>query len=172
MMAKQAGSTVDSHRQVIGEQQLEELGQYIDAMEDTDGSLIQILHHAQGLYGYLPREVQLFVARRLGIPGAEVYGVVSFYSFFVTKPPGKHTISICMGTACFVRGADKIMRGFEGRLGIGSGGTTGDNLFTLKDVRCVGACGLAPVVLVGDKVYGRVAEEDIDKILAEYREVK
>lgn len=149
-----------------------ELETFINNMETTKGALIEILHKAQDIFGYLPRDVQLFVARKLGIPGAEVFGVVSFYSYFTTKPRGKHTISVCMGTACFVRGADKIIERFKEKLGIESNEITEDGLFTLKDVRCIGACGLAPVVLVDDKVYGRVKEEEIEGILNEYLEGK
>lgn len=148
----------------------EELESYINGLETTKGALIEILHKAQDIFGYLPRDVQLFVARKLGIPGAEVYGVVSFYSYFSTKPSGKHTISVCMGTACFVRGSDKIIERFKERLGIESNETTEDGLFTLKDVRCIGACGLAPVVMVDDKVYGRVKVEDVDNIIDIYRQ--
>ena len=147
----------------------DELEGFIDGMETTRGELIAILHKAQNIFGYLPRDVQLFVARKLGIPGAEVFGVVSFYSYFSTKPSGKHTISCCMGTACYVRGADKILEKIKEKLGIESNEVTEDGLFTLKDVRCIGACGLAPVVMVDDKIYGRVKEEDIDTILNEYR---
>jgi NADH-quinone oxidoreductase subunit E/NADP-reducing hydrogenase subunit HndA len=149
----------------------DELEKYINTLEDKEGSLIHVLHRAQSLFGYLPREVQLFVARKLGIPGAKVFGVVSFYSYFTQTPRGKHTISICMGTACFVKGADKIMDEFSTQLGIGNGETTEDGHFTLRDVRCIGACGLAPVVMVGEKVYGHVTtKEDVAKILNEYRE--
>lgn len=146
----------------------DELGAFIDSLETTKGALIEILHKAQEIFGYLPRDVQLYVARKLGIPGAEVYGVVSFYSYFTTKPSGKHTISVCMGTACFVRGSDKILKKFKDRLGIESNETTKDGLFTIKDVRCIGACGLAPVVTVDGKVYGRVKEDEVDNILNEY----
>ncbi|AGL03895.1 complex I 24 kDa subunit family protein [Desulfoscipio gibsoniae] len=147
----------------------DELESFINSLETTKGALIEILHKAQDIFGYLPRDVQLFVARKLGIPGAEVYGVVSFYSYFTTKPSGIHTISICMGTACFVRGADKIAEKFKEKLGIESNETTEDGLFTIKDVRCIGACGLAPVVMVDDKVYGRVKVEDVDDIINTYR---
>jgi len=146
-----------------------ELEAFIESLETTKGTLIEILHKAQGIFGYLPRDVQLFIARKLGIPGAEVYGVVSFYSYFTTKPSGKHTISVCMGTACFVRGAGKIIEKFKEKLGIESNETTEDGLFTMKDVRCIGACGLAPVVMVDGKVYGRVKVEDVDDILNIYR---
>lgn len=154
---------------VFPKEKYDELKAFIDSLETTKGALIEILHKAQGIFGYLPRDVQLFVARKLGIPGAEVYGVVSFYSYFTTKPSGKHTISVCMGTACFVRGADKIIEKFKEKLGIESNETTEDGLFTMKDIRCIGACGLAPVVMVDDKVYGRVKVEDIDDILNVYR---
>lgn len=154
----------------LSKEKFEELETFINNLETTKGALIEILHKAQNIFGYLPRDVQLFVARKLGIPGAEVFGVVSFYSYFTTKPRGKHTISVCMGTACFVRGADKIIEAFKEKLGIESNEITEDGLFTLKDVRCIGACGLAPVVLVDDKVYGRVKVEDIDDILNTYRD--
>lgn len=153
----------------LPKEKFDELEKFINSLETTKGALIEILHKAQSIFGYLPRDVQLFVARKLGIPGAEVFGVVSFYSYFTTKPEGKHTISVCMGTACFVRGADKIIERLKEKLGIESNETTGDGLFTLKDVRCIGACGLAPVMKIDDKVYGRVKEEELDGILEAYR---
>lgn len=146
-----------------------ELEKYIDNLDTTKGALIRILHKAQQIFGYLPMEVQLFIARKLNIPGSEVFGVVSFYSYFSTQPSGKHTISVCMGTACFVRGSDRIHEKLKEELGIGSNQTTDDGLFTIKDVRCIGACGLAPVIMVDDKVYGRVTEEEIHEILDKYR---
>ncbi len=146
-----------------------ELDLFIEGLETTKGALIEILHKAQHIFGYLPRDVQLYIARKLGIPGAEVFGVVSFYSYFSTKPSGRHTVSVCMGTACFVRGADKILEGFKNKLGIEANETTEDGLFTIKDVRCIGACGLAPVVMIDGKVFGRVKEEEIDGILDLYR---
>lgn len=154
----------------LPEEGFRELEEYIDNIETTKGALIEILHKAQGIFGYLPRDVQLFVARKLGIPGAEVFGVVSFYSYFTVKPMGKHTISVCMGTACFVRGADKIINKMKDTLGIESNEITEDGLFSLKDVRCIGACGLAPVILVDDKVYGRVKEDEVEGIINKYRE--
>jgi NADH-quinone oxidoreductase subunit E/NADP-reducing hydrogenase subunit HndA len=153
----------------LPKEKFDELEKFIDNMETTKGALIEILHKAQHIFGYLPRDVQLFVARKLGIPGAEVFGVVSFYSYFSTKPNGKHTLSVCMGTACFVRGADKVIERLKEKLGVETNETTEDGIFTLKDVRCIGACGLAPVVMVDDKVYGRVKEEDIEDILKTYR---
>ncbi|MCT4621011.1 MAG: NADH-quinone oxidoreductase subunit NuoE [Marinisporobacter sp.] len=160
-------NTLSNH---LPKEKFEELEKYIDTLPSTKGALIEILHKAQDLFGYLPRDVQLFVSRKLGIPGAEVFGVVSFYSYFTTKPQGKHTISVCMGTACFVKGADKIIGKLKENLHINSGETTEDGLFTLREVRCIGACGLAPVVMVDEKVYGRVKEEDIDEIINTYRD--
>ncbi|MCX7922419.1 MAG: NAD(P)H-dependent oxidoreductase subunit E [Clostridia bacterium] len=155
--------------QEFPKEKYDELEAFINNLETTKGALIEILHKAQEIFRYLPRDVQLFIARKLGIPGAEVFGVVSFYSYFTTKPGGKHTVSVCMGTACFVRGADKVIEKFKEVLGIESNETTEDGLFTIKDVRCIGACGLAPVVMVDGKVYGRVKVEDVDGIINTYR---
>lgn len=130
--------------------------------------LINVLHGCQTHFGYLPAEVQELIASNLNIPVAKVFGVVKFYSFFTMTPKGRHPISICMGTACYVRGAEKIIDEFKKELGIQVGGTTPDNKFSLSSLRCVGACGLAPVVLVGEKTYGRVAPDDVKKILKEY----
>lgn len=163
-------SVTEPTNENLPKEKFEELEKFIDGLETTKGALIEILHKAQDIFGYLPRDVQLYVARKLGIPGAEVFGVVSFYSYFTTKPRGKHTISVCMGTACFVRGADKIIERLKEKLGVESNEITEDGLFTLKDVRCIGACGLAPVVMVDDKVYGRVKEEELDDIINTYRD--
>lgn len=131
------------------------------------GHLVQVLHKAQAIFGYLPDEVQRHIARRLGLQHAEVSGVISFYNYFTTVPRGKLPISICMGTACYVKGAAKVLAAFERALGIKAGQVTADGLYSLDQLRCVGACGLAPVVLVGEKVHGRVAEADVARILAE-----
>lgn len=146
-----------------------ELENYISTLEDKKGNLIHVLHKAQHIFGFLPQEVMLFVARKLEVPAADVFGVVSFYSYFTTKPVGKHLVNVCMGTACFVKGADKILDELKKQLSISTGETTADKQFTLKDVRCVGACGLAPIVLVGEKVYGRITHADVTSILAEYK---
>ena len=165
----QAISVTMPTNEELPKKKFDELESFIDNMETNKGALIKILHKAQEIFGYLPRDVQLYVARKLGIPGAEVYGVVSFYSYFTTKPRGKHTISACLGTACFVRGSDKIIERMKEKLKIQSNEITEDGLFTLKDVRCIGACGLAPVVMVDDRVFGRVKEEDVDEIINAYR---
>lgn len=169
MTKPQAIDVMTPGKEELPREKFDELESFINSLETTEGALIEILHKAQNLFGYLPRDVQLFVSRKLGIPGAEVFGVVSFYSYFTTKPRGKHTISVCMGTACFVRGSEKIIQSMKEKLGIESNEITEDGLFTLKDVRCIGACGLAPVVMIDDKVYGRVKEEDLDGILDSYR---
>lgn len=133
------------------------------------GDLINILHKVQGALGYLSAETQEAVAKELGISAASVYGVVSFYSFFTMKPKGEHPVSICMGTACYVRGAEKVVDEFKKQLGVAIGETTGDGKFSLTCLRCVGACGLAPVVTVGEKVYGRVAPGSVEDIINEYK---
>lgn len=130
--------------------------------------LINVLHSCQEHFGYLPAEVQEVISEHLNVPVAKVYGVVTFYSFFTMTPKGKNPISICMGTACYVRGAEKVLDEFKKELKIQVGETTKDNKFSLSSLRCVGACGLAPVVLVGDKTYGRVAPDDVKGILKEY----
>ncbi|MCT4661243.1 MAG: NAD(P)H-dependent oxidoreductase subunit E [Tissierellales bacterium] len=148
----------------------DELKLFIDQLEEKEGNLIKVLHKAQKIFGYLPREVQLFIAKELDLSGAEVFGVVSFYSYFNTRPEGRHRLSLCMGTACFVRGADKVNQKIQDILNIKVGETTKDFHFTLKNIRCIGACGLAPVLMVDDKVYGNVTEDDVERILNEYME--
>jgi NADH-quinone oxidoreductase subunit E/NADP-reducing hydrogenase subunit HndA len=130
--------------------------------------LINVLHSCQEHFGYLPAEVQEVISSDLGVPVAKVYGVVTFYSFFTMTPKGKHPISICLGTACYVRGAEKVLEEFKKELGLNVGQVTKDNKFSLSTLRCVGACGLAPVVLVGEKTYGRVAPDDVRNIIKEY----
>ena len=134
------------------------------------GALISVLHKAQEIFGYLPEEVQTFVAEQLGISVAKVYGVVSFYSYFTMTPKGKFPVAVCMGTACYVRGAEKVLHDFQKQLGIGTGETTADGLFSIDALRCVGACGLAPVVLVGEDVYGRDEAKEVAAIIKKYRD--
>jgi NADH:ubiquinone oxidoreductase subunit E len=133
--------------------------------ERNRGLLIQCLHKAQEIFGYLPEEVQMFVAKPLNLHLSEVYGVVSFYSFFTDKPVGRYRISVCMGTACFVRGATKVLDEFKRYLTVSEGETTPDGKFTLGALRCVGACSLAPVVSVNGRVYGNVAPKKVADIL-------
>ncbi|HON19777.1 MAG TPA: NADH-quinone oxidoreductase subunit NuoE [Bacteroidales bacterium] len=139
---------------------------------NNKGELINVLHKTQGVFGYLPAEVQEVIAEELGVSVAQVYGVVSFYSFFTMVPKGEHPISICMGTACYVRGAEKVLDEFKRILNIQVGQTTPDGKFSLSCLRCVGACGLAPVVMVGEKVYGRVSTDSVKAIVQEYQKEK
>lgn len=158
----------DCNNQVVQEL-YSQLEQFINELPEKKGALIGVLHKAQSLFGYLPKEVQVFVSEKLNIPVSKVYGVVSFYSFFTMVPKGKYPVSVCLGTACYVRGADKVLDAFKKELGIEIGQTTEDGRFSLDALRCVGACGLAPVVLIGDKVYGRIGSaEEVKKILKEY----
>ncbi len=145
------------------------LEEYINSLPSTKGALIDIIYKAQEIFGFLPREVLLFIARKMGISGAEVFGVVSFYTNFTMNPHGLHTISVCMGTACFVKGAPALMQRIQEKLGIHEGETTKDGVFTLKNLRCVGACGLAPVVMIDDKIYGRLTPAELDQILESYQ---
>lgn len=154
----------------VDEAKLRQLEEYIDSIEQKEGALIGVLYKAQEIFGYLPKDVQLFIARKLGIFAAKVYGVATFYSYFTMEPRGKHVINVCMGTACFVKGADKILEEIKKELDIKDGNMSKDGLFTVDTLRCVGACGLAPVVMVDGKVYGRVKVEDVKGILDEYRE--
>ncbi|MBN1624243.1 MAG: NAD(P)H-dependent oxidoreductase subunit E [Clostridia bacterium] len=151
----------------FAEEKFRELDGFIEKVGASEGNLIEILHKAQDLFGYLPKEVQLYVSRSLGISAAKVNGVVTFYSYFTEIPKGKHVISVCMGTACFVRGASDILVALEKKLGIKTGQTTKDGKFTIDSLRCVGACGLAPVVIADGKVHGRVEVDDLDNILVE-----
>ena len=136
-----------------------------DKYGNLPGELINILHEAQHLQGYLPEEMQRLIAHKLNIPVSKVYGVVTFYTFFTMKPKGKYPISVCMGTACYVRGSEKLLEEVKRVLGIEVGETTPDGKFSLDCLRCVGACGLAPVVIIGEKVYGRLQSVDVKKII-------
>ena len=145
-----------------------ELDEFIISLNNNPSELIAILHRAQSIFGYLPMKVQSFIADRLGINVSKVYGVVTFYSFFTMVPKGEYVINICLGTACFVRGADKILERVEEILKIKNGETTPDGKFTLTTLRCVGACGLAPVMQINDKTFGNVTVDDVERILMDY----
>lgn len=139
-----------------------------NACNNDPGELITILHQVQEHFGFLPEVVQECVAECLSIPVSKVYGVVTFYSLFTMKPKGRHPINVCTGTACYVRGAETVLREIAAQLNIKVGETTPDGKFSLSCLRCVGACGLAPVVMVGDKIYPRVTPSDVEVILAQY----
>lgn len=137
---------------------------------NEEGELINVLHQVQQKLGYLPAEVQELIAKELNMSVAKIYGVVTFYSFFTMLPQGENPISVCMGTACYVRGAEQVLAEFKRQLKIDVGETTADGKFSINALRCVGACGLAPVVMIGDKVHGRVAPGDVRKILSECKD--
>ena len=147
-----------------------DLEAFIQEGNSDESSLIAVLHHAQNLYGYLGREVQEYIADKLNMPVSKVYGVITFYSYFSTEPNGKYVISICIGTACFVKGAKDILEDFKKVLGIKEGETTKDGLFTLDTLRCVGSCAIAPVVLVNDKVYGHFTKSEVTELINSLRE--
>lgn len=148
---------------------LAELNDYIDGLQDKEGMLIHVLHRAQHIFGYLPKELQLHIARRVGIPAAKVYGVVSFYSYFTQTRRGEHTVSVCMGTACFVKGAEDVKEALRKELKVTFGETTEDDLFSMKEIRCIGACGLAPAIMVDEKVYGHMNEDNVRTVINSYR---
>ncbi len=161
-----ADKTVQPFRET--EEQKQKLQEIIERNKVQPGALLPILHEAQEVYGYLPIEVQQRVADGLGISLSEVYGVATFYSRFSLTPKGKHRISVCLGTACYVKGADKVLAEVEKKLGIKSGECTDDGLFSIDSCRCVGACGLAPVMMIDEEVYGKLTPAEVDKILDKY----
>lgn len=149
-------------------EQAEKLAKIIEEHKNTRGAVIPVLHKAQEVYGYLPIEVQTMIAEGLGVPLAEVYGIVTFYTQFSLNPKGQYEIGICLGTACYVKGSDRILEKVKEILGIDVGECTADGKFSLVATRCIGACGLAPVMTVNDDVYGRLIEDEVEGILAKY----
>ena len=149
-------------------EQEERLRAVIAEHKDDPGALMPVLQKAQDIYGYLPIEVQTMIADAMEIPLEKVYGVVTFYAQFSINPKGKYKISVCLGTACYVKGSGDIYEKLQEKLGIGGGGITPDGKFSLDACRCIGACGLAPVLTVNEDVYGRLTVDDVDKILEKY----
>lgn len=163
-MAKTTGS-VPFTGTIEQQKQLEAI---IKAQNGDKSSLMSVLQHAQEIYGYLPIEVQTIIATGLDLPLEEVYGVVTFYSQFSLFPKGKYKISVCLGTACYVKGAGDVFDRICRNLGIQSGECTADGKFSLDACRCIGACGLAPVLTVNEEVYGKITVDDVETILAKY----
>jgi NADH-quinone oxidoreductase subunit E/NADP-reducing hydrogenase subunit HndA len=156
----------------IAQDKMKELTAFIDQVsgkEYAESYLIAVLHKVQGLYGYLPKDVMDVVADKMQIPTAHIWGVATFYHYFNLSPIGKHTISVCMGTACYVKGADKVLETLKKELKIGIGQTTEDGLFTLQEARCLGACGIAPVIMIDDKIYGELDAKKTIDVLNQYR---
>jgi len=133
------------------------------------GPLIQVLNRAQRIFGYLPREVQLYVSRELNVPLSEVYGVVTFYNFFKTEPVGKHIVNVCLGTACHVKGAQRVVDALANELKVEIGQTSQDGFYTLSTARCFGACGLAPAMMIDDEVYGRLTPGKAVEVIKEFQ---
>jgi NADH-quinone oxidoreductase E subunit len=148
---------------------LEKIKELTEKFKEMKGALIPALHEVQKLYGYLPEEALQVVSEELDIPMSEIYGVSTFYSQFTLEPKGEHIIKVCLGTACYVKGAQDIIERLSSVLEVEIGKTTSDGKFTLEAARCLGACGLAPVLMVDDKVYGRLIPADVIRIIEEYK---
>ena len=153
----------------ITEEMWTEIDGIIDRYQGKPGALIPVLEECQNVSGYLPMEVQQRISQGLGIPGSTVYGVVTFYSFFTMIPRGRHTIKVCLGTACYVRGGKANLESIQDEFGVEVRGTTGDLRFSLDSVRCIGACGMAPAMVVDDDTYAQVSKQNIMKILDGYK---
>jgi NADH-quinone oxidoreductase subunit E len=145
------------------------LMRFIGEWRDKPGNLIMILHRVQEEYGYIPRPIALQLSKDLGVPLAKMYGVITFYHFFKLKKPGKNKISVCLGTACYLKGGEDIIQEMENLLGVGVNAATEDGLFSIEAVRCIGCCGLAPVLTVNGEVYGKIKKDQLPGIIAKYR---
>lgn len=156
----------------IAQDKIEEIRDFIKTVnqkDDSESYLIAVLHKVQSIFGYLPRETMDEVAEKMQIPTAHIWGVATFYHYFNLKPIGKHVVSVCMGTACYVKGADKVLDTIRKHLNVQVGETTEDKLFTLQEARCLGACGIAPVIMIDDKIYGELDSRKTIDILKQYR---
>jgi NADH:ubiquinone oxidoreductase subunit E len=156
----------------IAQDKMDEIRGLIDEVNQkpySESYLIAVLHKVQSIYGYLPQDVMDEVAEKMRIPTAHLWGVATFYHYFNLKPVGKHIVSVCMGTACYVKGSDQILAAVKKHLGVEVGGTADDQMFTLQEARCLGACGIAPVMMVDDKIYGELDSKKTIDILNQYR---
>jgi NADH:ubiquinone oxidoreductase subunit E len=154
---------------VLTTENFNELKDFIQAHKNQPGALMPVMQKAQEIFGYIGEEIQVCISENLDVPMTEIYGVATFYSQFALAPKGKHVISVCLGTACYVRGSQAILDEISKELGIPVGKTTADGQFTLEATRCLGCCGLAPVMMIGDNVFGRLTTNDIPGIIAKYR---
>ncbi len=157
-------------KEILTQENFKKLDEAIEKNRDVRGGLVPVLHEAQTIFGCIPLEVQKRISEKLNIPLAEIYGVVTFYAQFTLEPKGDYLISVCLGTACYVKGAQQIIDKIKGEIGIEVGETTPDGKFSLEATRCVGACGLAPVLMVNHKdVYGRLVLDEIPEIIEKYK---
>ncbi len=147
----------------------EELLAFVEEWRDKPGNLIMILHRMQQIFGYIPRAEALELAHVMDVPLAKIYGVITFYHYFKLEKPGRHKIQVCMGTACYLKGAGDLIQEVENLIGIGVNETSDDGEFSMESVRCVGCCGLAPVVVVSDEVYGKLGKGDMAEVIAKHR---
>lgn len=148
----------------------EKLNALIEEHKGSRDALMPVMQGAQGIFGYLPKDVQILIAEGLGLKLSDVYGVATFYSQFTLEPKGDYIVNVCLGTACYVKGAQKVLEALEKDLGVKEGKTTKDNKFTLSATRCLGACGLAPVMMINDEVYGRLTPDMIPAIIKKYED--
>ncbi|MDA3850763.1 MAG: NAD(P)H-dependent oxidoreductase subunit E [Spirochaetaceae bacterium] len=148
----------------------DQLVAFVEDWKSNPGNLIMVLHRVQEEFGYIPRHIAIELTTMLDIPLAKIYGVITFYQFFKLKKPGKHTLQVCMGTACYLKGGADLIQEIENLIGVGVNQTTEDEQFSLESVRCVGCCGLAPVLVVGKEVYGKLNADKLPGILAKYRD--
>ena len=153
------------------EQMTPEIRAFIEEWKSKPGNLIMVLHKVQQTYGYIPRDVAIETSKLLDVPLAKIYGVVTFYNFFKLQKAGKYIIQVCLGTACYLRGGDDVIKESEKQLGIGVNGTTADGLFSIEAVRCIGCCGLAPAAVINGEVHGKLTTKDVAGIIAKYREL-
>ncbi|ADD02104.1 MULTISPECIES: NADH-quinone oxidoreductase subunit NuoE family protein [Thermoanaerobacter] len=159
---------MDALYQKFGEEKVERFKKALEELKNIPGSLIAIMNEAQEIFGYLPIEVQLYISKEMNVPLSEIFGIATFYSRFTLKPSGKYKINLCMGTACYVRGAAMVLEKIKEKLGIEVGETTEDGKFSLEPTRCLGACGLAPVMMINGEVFGRLTPDDVDEILSKF----
>lgn len=155
-------------KNILTQENFDKLDRFIAENKDRPGPLMPVLQEGQKIFGALPLEVQQMISEKLNVPLAEIYGVVTFYSQFTLEPVGDYLVAVCMGTACYVRGAQAIIDKIGSELNLKVGATSADGKYTLQATRCIGACGLAPVMTVNEDVYGRISDKDVTTILAKY----
>lgn len=146
------------------------LASFVEKWRDKPGNLIMVLHKAQGEYGFIPRKIAIELGHLLDVPLAKIYGVITFYQFFRLEKPGKYQLSVCMGTACYLKGGEDLIQELENLLGVGVNCTTEDGMYSLEAVRCIGCCGLAPVLMINGEVYGKLGKDDLPAVIAKYTE--